>query len=50
MGRIKKYHSEEEKKIAKQKQWRDYYQRNKDVINKKRMNKYYDNKNRKLQK
>jgi hypothetical protein len=50
MGRTKKYYNDIEKKIAKKQQWKDYYQRNKDVINKKRMDKYYDDKNRKLQK
>tara|TARA_B110000285_G_C14584048_1_gene363453 strand:- start:23 stop:160 length:138 start_codon:yes stop_codon:yes gene_type:complete len=44
MGRAKKYHSEEEKKIAKKKQWMEYYERNKDKINKKRMDMYYDRK------
>ncbi len=50
MGRIKKYHSEEEKKIAKKQQWLKYYERNKDAVNKKRMENYYDKKNKKLQK
>jgi hypothetical protein len=44
MGRQRKYHSELEKKIAKKKQWMEYYERNKTEINKKRMNKYYDRK------
>jgi hypothetical protein len=50
MGRNKKYYDDVEKKIAKKKQWRAYYERNKDVINKKRMDNYYDRKNGKLQK
>lgn len=47
MGRNKKYHTEEELKIAKKKQWMEYYERNKDVINKKRMDVYYDKLKRK---
>lgn len=46
MGRNKKYHSEEELKIAKNKQWMKYYEKNKDEINKKRMDRYYGQKNR----
>ena len=46
MGRKKKYHSEEELKIAKKKQWMEYYEKNKDEINKKRMDRYYGRKNR----
>lgn len=42
MGRYKKYHNEEERKEAKKKQWRDYYEKNKSEINKKRMEKYYE--------
>ena len=45
MGRNKKYHSEEEKKNAKKRQWVEYYERNRDKINKKRINTYYDKKN-----
>jgi hypothetical protein len=48
MGRKKKYHSEEEKNIAKKRQWMEYYEKNKEVINKKRMIRYYERKNRKL--
>lgn len=44
MGRNKKYHSEEELKAAKKKQWREYYERNKEKINTHRMKKYYDGK------
>lgn len=50
MGRNKKYYDDIEKKIAKKRQWVEYYERNRDKINKKRMDKYYDNKNTKLQK
>lgn len=45
MGRKKKYNSDEEKSIAKKKQWMEYYERNREEINKKRMEKYYENKN-----
>lgn len=48
MGRKKIYKTEEEKSIAKKKQWMDYYEKNKEVINKKRMIIYYERKNRKL--
>ena len=44
MGRKKKYHSEEELKAAKKKQWKEYYERNKEKINSHRMKKYYDGK------
>lgn len=46
MGRRKIYKTEEEKSIAKKMQWMEYYQRNKEEINRKRMNKYYDKKNK----
>jgi len=46
MGRKKKYQTDEELKLAKKKQWREYYERNKDDINKKRMIKYYEQKHR----
>lgn len=42
MGRKKKYHSEEELKAAKKRQWREYYERNKEKINAHRMEKYYE--------
>jgi hypothetical protein len=45
MGRVKKYHSKEEKQIAKKRQWVEYYERNRDKINKKRIEAYYDRKN-----
>lgn len=45
MGRKPKYNTDEERAIAKKKQWMEYYNRKKDEINKKRMEKYYDNKN-----
>jgi hypothetical protein len=46
MGRRKIYKTDEEKSIAKKKQWMEYYQKNKEEINKKRMDKYYDRKNK----
>jgi hypothetical protein len=42
MGRIKKYHNNEDRISAKRKQWQSYYDRNKEAINKKRMEKYYE--------
>lgn len=42
MGRVKKYHNEDEKKLAKKNQWLTYYERNKIIINAKRMKKYYE--------
>lgn len=45
MGRLKKYKTEQEKAKA-QKTWaKEYYYRNKEVINKKAMEKYYKNGN-----
>ena len=44
MGRRKIYKTEEGKSIAKKKQWMVYYERNKQEINKKRMDKYYGKK------
>jgi hypothetical protein len=44
MGRNKKYHSDGELKEAKKKQWRAYYEKNKEKINSYRMKKYYDGK------
>jgi len=42
MGRLKKYKTEEEKKEA-QRLWAlEYYYRNKELINKKTMEKYYE--------
>lgn len=44
MGRLKKYKTEKEKQDA-QKKWAiDYYYRNKEKINKKTMEKYYEKK------
>lgn len=44
MGRNLKYHNDEDRKSAKRKQWMEYYDKNKDAINKKRMEKYYEEK------
>ena len=42
MGRLKKYKTEQEK-IEAQRDWaKEYYHRNKEVINKKTMEKYYE--------
>jgi hypothetical protein len=42
MGRLKKYITEQEK-IEAQRDWaKEYYHRNKEVINKKTMEKYYE--------
>ena len=42
MGRLKKYKTEQEK-IEAQRAWaKEYYHRNKEVINKKTMKKYYE--------
>ena len=42
MGRKKKYNTEEEKRIAQLEWSKRYYIRNKEVINKKTMEKYYE--------
>jgi hypothetical protein len=42
MGRLKKYSTEEEKKEAQKKWANEYYHRNKEKINKRAMEKYYE--------
>ena len=42
MGRKKKYFTEDEKKEAQRKWVREYYQRNKEKLNKNSMEKYYE--------
>jgi hypothetical protein len=42
MGRLKKYNTDEEKKDAQRKWVREYYYRNKDSLNKRQMEKYYE--------
>lgn len=42
MGRKKKYKTDEERKLAQQKWALEYYHRNKEKINKKAMEKYYE--------
>jgi hypothetical protein len=42
MGRLKKYNTEEEKQAAQQKWVREYYYRNKESLNKRQMEKYYE--------
>jgi hypothetical protein len=44
VGRKKKYHTEEEKREAKRARWNRWYEKNKDSLNKKRMEDYYDKK------
>ena len=47
MGRLKKYKTEQEK-IEAQRNWaKEYYYRNKEKINKKTMEKYYEKNNNK---
>lgn len=48
MGRKKKYHTIEEKKEAQKKWSMNYYNRHKKDINKKRMEKYYEQRNNKM--
>ncbi|MBC8428442.1 hypothetical protein H8D04_01020 [bacterium] len=50
MGRIKKHITEDEKKQAQRKWSLDYYHRNKDKINKEKLEKYYEEKIREFQK
>lgn len=45
MGRLKKYKTEQEKVEAQNNWAKEYYYRNKEVINKKAMEKYYKNGN-----
>jgi hypothetical protein len=45
MGRIKKYKTHEEKINVMRKWRREYYHRNKKIINEKRMQEYYNSKN-----
>ena len=42
MGRKRKYHTEEEKKVAQRKWYKEWYERNKDEYNARRMEKYYN--------
>jgi uncharacterized CHY-type Zn-finger protein len=44
MGRSKKYHTEEELVIANREKCKRYYNKNKEHLNKKRMEKYWENK------
>jgi hypothetical protein len=45
MGRKKKYHTVEEKKIAQSNWYKNWYDKNKKQLNFNRMQKYYDKKN-----
>jgi hypothetical protein len=42
MGRKKKFLTQEEKVLAQKEYCKKYYERNKDVLNKKSMKKYYE--------
>jgi hypothetical protein len=42
MGRNKKYYTEEEKLLAKRERWLRWYEKNKESLNKKRMDRYYE--------
>jgi len=44
MGRKKKYHTEEEKKEANRKDYKIWYEKNKESLNAKRMKEYYERK------
>lgn len=46
MGRKKKYHTEEEQLHAKREKWNRWYSKNKESLNKKRIEDYYDKKRR----
>lgn len=45
MGRNKKYHTEEEKKIAQKKWYKKWYEKNKEKLNARRMEEYYEKRN-----
>jgi hypothetical protein len=45
MGRRKKYHTEEDRLEANRNKWKRWYDKNKETINKKRMEEYYGKKN-----
>ena len=47
MGRKKKYLTEEEKNNAQKRWWMGHYERNKDVLKKKCLERYHKNKNEK---
>jgi hypothetical protein len=44
MGRLKKYHTDEERIIAKRERWKRWYEKNRESINEKRMKGYYERK------
>lgn len=46
MGRKQKYKTNEERKEAQRRWAREYYHRNKDKINKRAMEKYYEKRNK----
>ena len=50
MGRIKKYKTHEDKINAMRKWRKEYYYRNRETINKKRMQEYYKNMDKKMSK
>jgi hypothetical protein len=49
MGRQKKYNTDEQKLQAKRERWNRWYYKNKESLNEKRMEDYYDKKNRNIQ-
>lgn len=46
MGRRKKYQTDEEKLLAKRERWNRWYEKNKESLNKKRMEDYYESKHK----
>lgn len=46
MGRLKKYKTEEDRRESQRRWAREYYYRNRETINKKAMEKYYEQKNK----
>jgi len=44
MGRKKKYHTDDEKKEANRRDYKIWYEKNKESLNAKRMKEYYDRK------
>lgn len=49
MGRKMKYHTEEEKQQAKRERWQRWYEKNKQSLNNKRMEHYYEGKLKDIQ-
>jgi hypothetical protein len=49
MGRNKKYHTKEEQQEAKRARWKQWYEKNKQSLNNKRMEDYYEGKLKDIQ-